>query len=145
MKCTLIVDSLGPNPAFDPPQRDHFPDDEAYHDALALYEVPPDIMVPAGTVLSGPFAWLHCLPDQSGWGRDAQGKPVRVRPGVVRSVPLDAPCQVKVAKEVQALAAKRKVLPAVVMAEIDAAIKKSQDAQAANSKPAPATAVKPAA
>lgn len=143
MKCTLIVDSLGPNPDFNPPRRDEFADDEAFHDALALYNVPADVTVPAGTLLSDPLAWMHCLPDQSGWGRDKDGRAVRIRPGVVRAVPIDEPCKARMAKEIQKLAAARKVTTSVILQEVDAGVKRSQAAQADNA--AAVVSAKPAA
>lgn len=113
MKVTLIIDSLGPNPAYKPPVRSSFPEgtqgDEAFADAKALYHVPHSILIPAGTVISGPGAWVHCWEDNDGIEFDNRsGKPVRVGPGIVRAVPADEPAQVMLEKHMVHVAATRK-------------------------------------
>lgn len=53
MKVRLIVDAEGPNPEFNPKE-----------DESALN--PHSILIPAGTEIEDPKAWVHCLKNASG-------------------------------------------------------------------------------
>lgn len=123
MKATLILDSLGPNPDFAPPQRNDFATEDEFHDADALYDVPPDILIPAGTEISGPYVHAHCHPDGSGIRlvnnpKTGKKEPRSLKPGIVRAVPADAACEAQLAKWVQAQAIQRRVKPSAVLKEI---------------------------
>jgi len=76
MKCRLIVDALGPNPDFLPP------DPKVDPVGFQLYDVPHSVTVPAGTELPDhPMAWLHCVPDAE---------------DVIRAEPVDQECETMV-------------------------------------------------
>lgn len=147
MKARLILDSLGPNPAYSPPDRTAFATDEEWHDALALYDVSPDVTIPAGTLLTGPQCWMHCFPDASGVimtkGRDDTGRitiiPKRVGVGVVRAIPEDDACRAALARQIKVNASVRRISVAEVEAEIAQAVAEAQAEQAANAASAPAT------
>ncbi|MDE2426780.1 MAG: hypothetical protein KGO96_12835 [Elusimicrobia bacterium] len=133
MKATLIIDSLGPNPDFHPPRREHFATDEEFHDAQALYDVPAEIMVPAGTELSGhSHTWVHCFPDASGLILDSKNQPLRVGPGVVRAVPADAACQAALDKHILHAAKSRRVRPEYIRDEIAKCVQAARDQQSRN-------------
>jgi hypothetical protein len=88
MKCRLIIDSLGPNPDFFPP------DPKIDPIGFQLYDVPHSITVPAGTELEeGPLAWVHCVPDAE---------------GVIRAEPADSDCEAMVEKHLANVAAGRR-------------------------------------
>jgi len=73
MKCRLIIDALGPNPEFLPPDPKEDPT------GFQLYDVPHSVTVPAGTELpDDPLAWLHCVPDAE---------------DVIRAEPADDDCE----------------------------------------------------
>jgi hypothetical protein len=140
MKALLIIDSLGGNPAFSPPRRDRFATDEEFEDALAQYDVPPDITVKAGTIISGRGAWMHCICDASGLvlvkqkdPHDGKMKPLpkRVARGVVRAVPVDDGCRAAVAKHVRHAAQARRVAVEIIEREIAAGVAQSRAEQAA--------------
>ena len=87
MKCRLIIDSLGPNPDFDPP------DPRTDPIGFQLYDVPHSITVPAGTELEEhALAWIHCVPDAE---------------GVIRAEPADADCEAMVERHLANVAAAR--------------------------------------
>lgn len=137
MKAVHIVDSLGPNPEFDPPVRKHFMGPTAaedYADAKARYNVHRDRIVPAGTVIAGENVWMHCIPDQEGiafrYDKNHKVVPYRKSPGVVRCVPADDTCQMEVDAYIQRAAASRGVSPDVIKAEIEAGVKRAKDLQA---------------
>jgi hypothetical protein len=139
MKCTLIIDSPGPNPDYDPPQRKDFvgPNaDEDYADAKATYDVSPEVLVPAGTLLSGRDAWMHCYPDETGiafkriGGASGKVVPFRKSPGIVRAVPADEACQAALDAHMKAAAAHRGVDVAVVAKEVAAGVARSKALQA---------------
>lgn len=135
MKATLILDSHGPNPAYDPPRKEDYATDEEWHDAKALYEVAPDVVVPAGTTISGQFVYAHCHPDDSNLrivrdSKTGDKLPKRVGKGIVRAVPADKPCEVMLAKWVQMAAKKRRVATSVIQAEIDSGVAASKALQA---------------
>jgi hypothetical protein len=113
MKARLIIDSEGPNPEFNPPRREQFAEgtegDEAFHDAKALYDVPPVIIVPAGTILpSSEHLAIHCFPDSSNIRIDGKGNPCLRGLPVVRAVPVDDGCQAALDKIIAHYAAARK-------------------------------------
>jgi hypothetical protein len=133
MKATLIIDSPGPNPDFCPPRREQFATDEEFHDARALYDVPAEITVPAGTVLQGdPLVWVHCFPDASGLVIGSDGNPRRVAPGIVRAEPLDDGCKAALARHVEHAARVRKVRQDHILREIEACVAKSKEQQQRN-------------
>lgn len=148
MKCTLIVDSEGPNPAYDPPDRHDFATDEEFHDAKALYDVPPEVIVPAGTVLSGALAWVHCFPQSRVRVVEKVVDGVKKRvpsnagPLFVRAVPADPACEAALAKHVQHAAKTRRVAASVIMDEIEQGLAAARGQQQENDKakvmPAPA-------
>lgn len=134
MKATLILDSLGPNPAYDPPRKEDYATDEEWHDAKALYDFEPDVIIPAGTIISGQFVYAHCHPDDSNLrivrdSKTGDKLPKRVGKGIVRAVPADQPCEVMLAKWVQSAAKKRRVTPSAIQAEIDAGVAASKALQ----------------
>ena len=133
MKIQYVIDRLGPNPAYDPPRRKDFlgPEGaEEYANAKAAYDVPPQIVVPAGSVHAHELAWIHCFPDQSGiaFKRNDQGKvvPYRKAPGMVVAIPADEHCEKQVARTVAEHAASRGVPPQTVQDEIAAGVAKSR-------------------
>ena len=150
MKATLVVDSRGPNPAFAPPDRHDYATDEEFHDAKALYDVPPEIMVPAGTVISGPMAWVHCFTVSRIRIKEEIVDGVKKRvpfkggPLFVRAVPADAACEAELSKHVQQAAASRRVAPSVILDEIEQGLAAARAEQAENdkAKAAPETAAK---
>src|SRR6516162_319896 len=106
MRARLIVDSLsGLNPDYNPPVRSSFATDEEFYDAQALYDVPPQHIIPAGTELTGSMCWVHCYPeDNTGFRIDPKSGrriPTRLGVGTVRAVPVDAACEAALLKHVQ--------------------------------------------
>lgn len=143
MKCKLIVDSLGPNPAYRKPERYDFKTEEEWHDAVALYDVPSEITVPAGTILSGGMAWMHCFPDASGViltkQRDPHDRKIKLLPtragvGVVRAVPEDDACRAALERQIVSAAAARRVRVEYIRQELAQAVQTSLDQQAENDK-----------
>ncbi len=138
MKAKLIIDSIGPNPAFRQPRRDDFRSDEAWHDAVALYDVPAEVIVPAGTILCDPLVWVHCYPDSNiGFHYDPKtGRriPVRMGIGSVRAVPLDEGCLAALLKHIKHAAAARRTTVEAIQAEIKTAVEVSLARQVENDK-----------
>ncbi len=136
MKAKLIVDSIGPNPAYRPPRRDDFRSDEEWQDAVALYDVPPEVIVPAGTILSDSLVWVHCYPDSNiGFHYDPKsGRRVLTNLGLgtVRAVPLDPGCEAALMKHVKHAAAARRTTVEIILAEIKTAVAISLARQADN-------------
>ena len=146
MKCTLIVDSFGPNPEYDPPKPSDFAGNmEAHADAWFAYAVPREVIVPAGTLLSGHECWMHCVPDSSGVGFDARGRPVRYAPAVIRAVPADDACQMAVDQHVAHVALSHNRTPDDVRAEIASLVKASRACQVKNDAAKKALAAAPVA
>lgn len=77
MLARLIIPSLGPNPRF----ISRLPESD---------DNPRDRLLPAGTLLVGPWCWVHCCPDAK---------------GVVRAEPADEECEQRVAKQSEKMAA----------------------------------------
>lgn len=95
MRVQLVIDSMGPNPAFKPP------DPRTDQVGFDTYDVPHTIVIPAGTVLpNDPQAWRHCLPDAV---------------GVIRAVPVDDDARRMVAFHKSKLTGK----PAAIMERFD--------------------------
>jgi hypothetical protein len=138
MKIELIIDSPGPNPEYNPPSRKDFvgPNaDEDFADAMAKFEtggINPVRILPAGTIEQGSLAWVHCFPDAEGIAFKYDGGkvvPYRKAPGVVRAVPADDACRLKVETVIRQHAAARKISPEELRAEIDAGIERSRALQ----------------
>ncbi len=139
MKAKLIVDSLsGLNPDYNPPVRSMYRTDEEFHDAQALYDVPPQHIVPAGTELTGPLCWVHCYPDDNtGFRidpRTGRRTPTKLGRGVVRAVPLDPPCEAALLKHVKHAAASRRMTVEAVQKEIAEGVAESLARQVENDK-----------
>jgi hypothetical protein len=139
MKAKLIVDSLsGLNPDYNPPVRSMFQTDDEYHDAKALYNVPPQHIIPAGTELTGEFCWVHCYPDSEvGFRhnpRTGARTPTRTGRGMVRAVPLDAGCEAALLKHVQQAAKIRRMTVEAVQKEIAEGVAESLKTQIENDK-----------
>lgn len=135
MKIQFILDVLGRNPAYDPPLKKDFASEEDWADAKALYDVPPDRLLPAGTIEAGPLAWIHCFPDQQGiafkYNKEGKVVPYRKAPGVVRAVPFDDACKTEFLNRAKINAASRGVDLQVVLDEVAAGVERSKTIQAA--------------
>lgn len=146
MKAKLIIDRLGPNPAYDPPLKRDFlgPNaEEEWADAVAAYDVSPEIVVPAGTILGGSLAWIHCFPDASGLAIKKDPKtgrhvPYRRAPGIVAAVPADEACEKMVARRITENARSRRMTDEQIRDELDAGIQRSKEMQSAADKEAAA-------
>lgn len=138
MKAKLIVDSIGPNPNYKPPVRSNFRTDEEFHDAKALYDVPAEAIVPAGTVLCDPLVWVHCYPDSNiGFHidpRTGRRMPVSLGIGTVRAVPLDDGCRAALLRHVKHAAASRRVGEDKILEEIREGVAVSMARQMENDR-----------
>lgn len=62
MKIRLLVDSFGPNPEFKPPD----PRIDLTAWMTYRHKVSYQIVIPCGTEIEDPWAWIHCLPNSAG-------------------------------------------------------------------------------
>lgn len=62
MRIRLLIDCTGPNPAFKPPN----PKDDLNAWMTYKYRVPAEIVIPKGTEIEDPWAWVHCIPNSVG-------------------------------------------------------------------------------
>lgn len=136
MKARLIIDGEGPNPYYEPPNRSQFQDDESYHDAVALYDVPHWEVKPAGLEVSGPLVWILCYFDASGIGfetqRDGSRKVVYLDKGKIQCEPVDDACRAALLKHCQHVARARKTTVNVILDEVAQGVREAKELQAKN-------------
>jgi hypothetical protein len=129
MLCKLIIDSEGPNPDYCPPNPAI--DAAAFH----AYNVPPDVIVPAGTILTPDgtgLDWVHCFPHSGAFIDLKSGRPVRGPDGLVLAEPADEECRAAVEKNLVGWGAARRMNPVQARAALDKAVAATKALQARN-------------
>ncbi len=132
MKCRLIIDALGPNPLYDPPNPSRNPG------AFQAYSVPADVIVPAGKVLpedqSG-LAWIHCFPQSGAYIDPKTRKPTHGPDGPVLAEPADEECEAAVARHLPEWSLARHMSPEKGRVVLNELIAASKARQLANNPP----------
>lgn len=142
MKCRLVIDCNAlVHPDWDPPKRADFASDREFHDAMAIYKLdhsPEGGIIPAGTVIEDPLAWILCFFHDHGPELATEidtvartKRPVRVAPGTVKAEPLDDACKAALELQCRKTARSRKCDVQVIRDEVAADLAASRARQGA--------------